>query len=155
MSGSGPAVKTLLRLVSGRRQFEYPLGLSVYFNLYGACVQTLCPPNFPPISPNHGTILKENGSERSTPTLKSPKLRSIFTLFCKSLREKKNGLEIRKLRACNGGDCTFGARVRNTSGARSRCVPERKYTCLLAQVLRIALGINMPGCMHEHNYARI
>ena len=36
----------------------------------------------------------------------------------------KIGLEIRKLRAFKNSDCTFGARVRKIAGARICCIPE-------------------------------
>ena len=37
---------------------------------------------------------------------------------------KRFGSEMRKLRAFKDSDCTFGARVRQTAGARSCCIPE-------------------------------
>ena len=43
-----------------------------------------------------------------------------FNLFCKRSC-KAIGSEIRKLQTFKGGDCTFGARVRKTAGARSDC----------------------------------
>jgi len=48
-----------------------------------------------------------------------------FTLLENKIKSsKRTGSEIKKLRAFKDSDCTFGARVRKTDGARSYCIPE-------------------------------
>ena len=61
------------------------------------------------------------GNERRTTTLNllAENVNLIFVKHCKIF-----GSDIRKLWAFRDSDCTLGASVRKTAGARSCCIPE-------------------------------
>ena len=56
---------------------------------------------------------------------KAHTVRRTILLYSVNSLQKNRFLKIRRLREFRNTDCTFGARIRKTAGARSCCIPEQ------------------------------